>query len=117
MPGRELTSSSAVSLPPVRLEMVPPVATSRTLGRPALDGPAGDWAAGEACVSAGVWDKAAHPANPGPQNTVRISVAPTSGARMALTIAEDADFRVPETASGSVARRLPPACCRKTASW
>src|SRR5258707_10860491 len=32
MPGIDLTSSSAESRPPVRFEMVPPVATSRTRG-------------------------------------------------------------------------------------
>src|SRR4051794_15732059 len=32
MPGMARTSSSALSLPPVRFEIVPPVATSRTRG-------------------------------------------------------------------------------------
>src|SRR4051812_23621461 len=36
MPGIDLISSSAVRRPPVRLEMVPPVATSRTRGTTAV---------------------------------------------------------------------------------
>src|SRR5262245_18953545 len=42
MPGIDLTSSSAVSRPPVRFEIVPPVATSRTRGKSV-----------EACAAAG----------------------------------------------------------------
>src|SRR5258706_16246619 len=50
MPGIDCTSSSAVSRPPVRLEIVPPVATSRTRGT--------------SCARAGGGDRSAISATP-----------------------------------------------------
>jgi hypothetical protein len=78
--------------------MVPPVATSRTRGRP--DGV--ELAAGVvfgAALSWLVWDARAHAANPGLANTVRSSAAPAIDGRMAVTIAEAGELRERATAT------------------
>jgi len=61
MPGIDATNSSAVSRPPLRFEIVPPVATRRTRGRDA-------WAVEDAACGG-------ETANPEPTYAVRRVVA------------------------------------------
>ena len=49
--------------------------------------------------SGAVCDAIAHAANPGPANTVRMSVAPAIDGRIAVTIAEGGRFRAPARAT------------------